>query len=58
MTNQNDPARKGEAVVCLLGGDTDGFSIRTARVQLLHSRYGIPSQRCGLIANLVWGAAA
>ena len=26
MTYQNDPAREGGAVECLLGGDTDGYN--------------------------------
>ena len=57
MPNQNAPARKGEGVVCLLGGNTDVFTIIQARVQYL-ARTGIPSTRAALIAPFCFGEAA
>lgn len=38
MLNQNDPARRGEAVECLLAGDSDGYNTAAFRVQLPHTR--------------------
>ena len=53
MLKTNDPAHKGEAVVCLLAGDNDGLSSSIIRLQRL-SRFGLFGRRAALIAALAW----
>jgi len=54
MPNQNDPARKGEAVECRL--DRDIHSLTTAAVRHQHlSRFGIPPEIAALVASLAFG---
>ncbi|MES3054600.1 hypothetical protein O6V14_03045 [Sphingomonas faeni] len=55
--NQNDPARKGEAVECLLAGDIDGYSSRPLQLQTLQSRFALPIYRAAIVAELAWGRA-
>lgn len=51
---QNAPARLGEGVGCLLGGDTDDTSTNSMRRQAVLRR-GVPSHRADLIAGLAFG---
>ena len=54
---RNAPAREGEGVVCLLGGDTDANTTNRARVQYL-SRWGLSGYRASIVAPLAFGDAA
>lgn len=56
MRKRNAPARKGEGVVCLLGGDTDAHITTAARIQYI-ARFGVPLNRAGLIASIAFGEA-
>ena len=55
MQNRNDPARRGEAVECLLAGDIYGHTTSSLRAKVLASRFSLPPCRASLIAGLAWG---
>ena len=57
LRKRNAPAREGEGVVCLLGGDTDANTTTRARVQYL-SRWGLSGYRASIVAPLAFGDAA
>jgi hypothetical protein len=58
MPNSNSPrAGSARAVNCLLGGDDHGHTIGMLRVEVLASRFHVPTHRAQLIAGLAWGSA-
>lgn len=54
MLNQNDPARKGEAVECFLAGCSDGYIASGIRTEVLTARYHLQPRRAALLAGLAW----
>lgn len=56
MLKQNDPARMGEAVCCLLGGDDIGHTATALGTEVLGRRFCIPSRRAALLAELIWAS--
>ena len=57
MLKPNDPAREGEAAVCLLGGDNIGHISNPLRAEVLTRRFRIPPHRAALVGTLIWGTA-
>lgn len=57
MPNRNDPARRGEAVECLLPGDVHGYSIGALRPEVLTVRFHLCLRRASLIASFAWEGA-
>lgn len=56
MGKRNDPARKGEAVECLLAGDIHGHTATRLRAQFLNTRFGLSVPRALLLSALAWEA--
>ena len=54
---RNAPGREAEGVECLRAGDFDAYATDTLRLQYLRRR-GIPFNRAGLVASLVFGEMA
>lgn len=57
MEKPNDPARRGEAEECQLGGDIYGLNTFPVRVQFFQRR-GIDNRRAKLLAPLCFGEIA
>lgn len=57
MRKQNAPAHEGEGASCQFHADSSVYATDTLRLQYLNRR-GIPFNRAGLFASLVFGEAA